>query len=213
MKTIGEKVRAARLERNWSQERLAEAAGTSQTTVDNIERGATRRSRYLIDVLRVLDISSDSLDLPSTTPPVSRIVRDVIAEDERRLPIYASAEGGEGQMILTWQPIDYMASPEPLRNVSGAFGMYVVGSSMSPRYAHGDLALIHPHRPVRPGDDVMFARVEDGTTYCMLKRLRGMTRTVWRLEQFNPPEGEPAEFDVPRVDWPQAFFVIGRFNG
>lgn len=210
MTNLGQIVREAREKRGWSQERLAKEAGTSQTTIDNIERGVTRRSRYLLDVLRALDISIDHVDASVTKPNVTNVVREPFPDTSRQLPIYASAEGGNGQMVTDFRPIDFMIAPEPLVNVTKAFGMYITGDSMEPRYYQGEVALIHPHRPPRPGDDVLLVRDEHGSSFCMIKRLRGATSQLWRLTQFNPPPGSEADFDVPRADWPQCFFVAGR---
>src|SRR3954463_2627816 len=59
---FAEMIRAARERRGWSQEALAEAAGVSQSTIDKIERGLTKRSRFLHAIANVLDLSLDEID-------------------------------------------------------------------------------------------------------------------------------------------------------
>ncbi|WP_177232455.1 helix-turn-helix domain-containing protein [Methylobacterium gossipiicola] len=61
---FGEKVRRAREAMGWSQEYLAAKVGTTQSTIDRIESGLTRRSRVLPDVAKVLD-----LNIPKFSPP------------------------------------------------------------------------------------------------------------------------------------------------
>ena len=51
------KVRAARNERGWSQEKLAQEADCSLTTVKRIERGIGEKPRELRSVLRVLGLT------------------------------------------------------------------------------------------------------------------------------------------------------------
>jgi transcriptional regulator with XRE-family HTH domain len=61
MSDIGKQVRAARERRGWSQVRLAEFAGVSQTTIDKIERGVTKQSRYLPNIARALRLDLDDM--------------------------------------------------------------------------------------------------------------------------------------------------------
>ncbi|GMA76312.1 hypothetical protein GCM10025880_27290 [Methylorubrum aminovorans] len=56
---IGPMIRTARERRGWSQEFLAAKVGATQSTIDRIESGLTRRSRVLPEIVSALDI-----DLP-----------------------------------------------------------------------------------------------------------------------------------------------------
>ena len=110
----------------------------------------------------LLGVSPD--DLRSTAPPHAGGAAGgeprgaALRADRADLPVYASAEGGGGAIIITNEPIDYVRRPEPLLSVRDGYGCYVIGDSMSPAYEQGDLLLIHPGRPVRPGDDCVFVR-------------------------------------------------------
>ena len=53
---FGKTVRSAREARGWSQEVLAERVGTTQSTIDRIESGLTRRSRVLPEVAAILGL-------------------------------------------------------------------------------------------------------------------------------------------------------------
>lgn len=75
-----------------------------------------------------------------------------------QMPIYGSADGGEFGMTVTLTPIEFMRRPEPLARVPGAFGLYMVGTTMAPKYQPGDLLLIHPTRPAAPQDHVLAVR-------------------------------------------------------
>lgn len=52
---LGERVRAARLERNLSQQQLADEAGIGRMTVQRLEEGGSASLRSLIRILRALD--------------------------------------------------------------------------------------------------------------------------------------------------------------
>lgn len=65
-------IRAAREERGWSQAELARRAGTSQQTVDRVERGEVSYSRALPDLIAALDMSAEdrpSGDTRGSSPP------------------------------------------------------------------------------------------------------------------------------------------------
>lgn len=71
--TVGGRVRAAREARGWSQDGLAQEAGVSQTTIDKIERGETRQSRYLSNVAKALGVALSELDPSKSDARPNRI--------------------------------------------------------------------------------------------------------------------------------------------
>jgi SOS-response transcriptional repressor LexA len=158
----------------------------------------------------LLGVSPD--DLRSTAPPggagSSRRQGAMVRADPDDLPVYASAEGGGGAIIITNEPIDYVRRPEPLLLVRDSYGCYVIGDSMSPAYEQGDLLLIHPTRPVRPGDDCVFVRDPgDGSQHALVKRLLRITPEKWRIRQFNPAK----DFDLDRGQWQKAQLIVGKY--
>jgi len=161
----------------------------------------------------LLGVSPD--DLRSSSPPGGRLEGDVRsagplrAADRADLPVYASAEGGGGAIIITSEPIDYVRRPEPLLSVRDGYGCYVIGDSMSPAYEQGDLLLVHPGRPVRPGDDCVFVRDQgDGTQQALVKRLLRSTTEKWRVRQFNPAK----DFDLDRSQWQKVQLIVGKYS-
>jgi transcriptional regulator with XRE-family HTH domain len=54
LKEVGRRLRRRRLDKNLSQQRLADRAGLSRTTVSDLERGAPAGVLTLIQVLRAL---------------------------------------------------------------------------------------------------------------------------------------------------------------
>lgn len=149
-------------------------------------------------------------DLRSTAVPAGdqRPVTQMRAEERGDLPVYASVEGGAGAIVITNEPIDYVRRPEPLGSVRNGYACYVIGDSMSPAYEQGDLLLIHPARPVRPGDDCVFVRDQgDGSQQALVKRLLRIAPEKWRVRQFNPPR----DFDLDRGQWQKSQLIVGKY--
>lgn len=210
---IASRVRARREELEKSQEWLAKQAGTSQTTIDKIEHGRSRRSKFLPAVYAALGLPLD--ELVTGMPNVGDERLDggsphmpVPVGAHKDLPVYTSAEGGPGGIIFSPEPIDYVIRPDPLANVKAGYAMYAVGDSMSPAFEQGDLLLINPHLPYRTGDDVLIYRVEHGQNEAVVKRLRRATPEQWQLEQFNPAK----HLSLPRGIWPVCHVIVGKYS-
>ncbi|MCW2243602.1 LexA family transcriptional regulator [Azospirillum canadense] len=133
---------------------------------------------------------------------------------DKDLPVYASAQGGSGMMLISYEPIEWVKRPEPLFGVPKGFAVYVVGDSMIPAYEQGDNILVHPTKPPLPGDDVLvvLGAIEDGMHEAMVKRLVRMDSRRLKLRQWNPPPGEEQEFDVDRVDVVGVHLIVGKYN-
>lgn len=160
----------------------------------------------------LLGISPDDLRstaLPAGSGPAAELrAGGSLRADQADLPVYASAEGGGGALIITNEPIDFVRRPEPLVSVRDGYGCYVIGDSMSPAYEQGDLLLVHPGRPVRPGDDCVFVRDQgDGSLQGLVKRLLRITAEKWRVRQFNPAK----DFDLDRGQWQKVQLIVGKY--
>lgn len=113
----------------------------------------------------------------------------------RMLPVFGQAAGGmneDGRFILNGQKVADVFCPPALTNVVGAYGIYISGESMAPRYEHGELLLIHPGLPVSRGNYVL-AQIQgdDGDPpYGYVKKFISKNAKELVLEQLNPPEGQ-----------------------
>lgn len=154
---------------------------------------------------------------PQVSPPVSDVdlARPVPAErlvGERDLPVYGTAEGGPTGMIIDYSPIEWVKRPEPLRSVEKGFGFYLVGDSMSPRFEHGDLLLVHPTRPPGRRDDVLVIQrsKSDGEHFALVKRFVGWKGDQLLLEQLNPAEKLRP---IPRANVAGIHLIVGSYRG
>lgn len=91
-KDIGTRIRAARLNRKMTQERLADAVGVGVTHISHIETGNSVPSlQVFVDILNALDCSADQLlclELEQAQPQFDAWIKDVFADctdKERKL--------------------------------------------------------------------------------------------------------------------------------
>lgn len=125
----------------------------------------------------------------------------------RDLPIYGTSLGApqefdgkaiEQTMLNSGNVIEYYARPTVLNGQKFAYGLYVQGSSMAPRFEEGEAIFASDSRYTRPpriGDDVIVYILDpeehdDGERACavLVKRLVRRTADYVELQQFNPPE-------------------------
>ena len=120
-------------------------------------------------------------------PPTDAMPRDIQVQG-------VAIGGADGDFSFNGTVIDHVRRPPGLTGARGAFAIYVVGDSMSPRFEDGDLIFVHPGRPPRPGDDVVVElRGADGAAGpCYVKRLLRRTASRVVLRQFNPPRDDIA---------------------
>ena len=232
MTTLGERVKAERRAKGWSQAELARRvtkAGyqITQGGIAQIERRGETEPKSIVQLAQALGVSvtwlqstrgdrtagvnPDDLQL-SMLPSGGRAGARTAATPEPRqqLQVFASAQGGdEGAMTLSNEPVAWLPRDARLEGVEEAYGCFVSGDSMEPAYEKGNILLVNPRAPVNPGDDVVFMREDkSGTRYVLIKRLVRRNESSWTVKQYNPPK----TFSLPRKEWRKAHLVIGKYN-
>ena len=164
------------------------------STTDLVDRLASRRSP------RPNPAPSDDHPARQFLPPPDGFVAqamEIPSHLPRNLPVYGSAMGGiDGAFEMNGQVADYIERPPSLAGAKNAYGIYVQGDSMSPRFESGWLLHVNPNRPVRRGDNVVIqVRGHDEHTpplaYVKVFECRTATKLV--VQQFNP---------VKDMEWP-----------
>lgn len=126
-----------------------------------------------------------------------------------RLPVWASAEGGQGAWIVDDHPIAWVERPDFLDGVVGAFAVRLIGDSASPKYEHDDVLLINTARLVKAGDWCLFLKEHsDSGTFAAVKKLVRSTGKAWVVSQLNPVK----QFDLPKAEWGKAYKVVGVYT-
>jgi phage repressor protein C with HTH and peptisase S24 domain len=104
--------------------------------------------------------------------------------------------------------VDYVSRPPHLAGATQAYAVYVVGSSMEPRYYAGELVHIHPGKPVTTGSFVLVQvrpESEGEAPRAFMKRLVRRTANKVTFEQFNPPK----EIDIKASDILSMHRIVG----
>ena len=118
-------------------------------------------------------------------PPMVRTRPGAGAMD---IPLYGKAAAGEGAVAISDGPIDYIEKPTYLAGVDDCYAVMIVGESMEPRFYPGEVVIVHPYRPVRPGDYAVVQFEKNGELRAIVKRFAARTETGVRLSQHNPDD-------------------------
>lgn len=203
-------IREAREKKGWSQKELGDRTGISQVAVMKIESGATVQSKFLPKIAQVLGLDLASVDSTLTSLPFDD--RPIQREGRPDFRIYASAEGGPGEIIRSAEPVDFVPRPTHLIHVRDAYGLFITGHSMEPEYKSGEMAIVEPSMPLISGEVYIFYAEHQGEARATIKHLRRPTAEKWLVSQHNPPEGMSKDFALPRKEWTIAHRVTGKFT-
>lgn len=106
------------------------------------------------------------------------------------IPVYGHAMGGkDGQFVLNGNKVADILAPPNLASVPEAYAVYIVGTSMEPRYFGGEAVFVNPRLPVRKDDFVVAqiaAEVEGDSPLAYVKRFVSMDSRTLKLAQFSP---------------------------
>ncbi len=206
-KNIGDRVRERRLALKLSQPQLAKkAGGITYQAIQQLEAGGG--TKHLVPIARALGVSAEWLQDGSGPAPSGKVTpsRAALAE---KLKVLGMAEcGADGWSLWNGDIIDVVDRPASLAGVASAYGVYVVGGSMEPRYFPGELVLIHPGKPVTLGAFVLVQKKpkhDDDPPLAVIKRLIKRTASRITLEQFNPAKS----FDIRSDDIVSIHRVVG----
>jgi phage repressor protein C with HTH and peptisase S24 domain len=228
---LGAFVAERRKAKKMTQSSLARLLGVSPQSVQQLETGHTTAPRFLVQlaealgeepgylvhlqgqpdeaaeevIARAREVEMDA-EYERVLPEAMAVVQGALG---KRIPVYASAQAGPGGMSVQSTPIDWVDRPGPMATVRDAFAVYVVNDCMEPRYHQGDLLLINPHKPVRPGQDalVVTLREDDGDFQAMVKIFKGRSGEQYTLAQLNPAK----EITVPSRSVANLYLVAGCY--
>lgn len=130
--------------------------------------------------------------------------------DRDMMPVFASAEGGNGALIVSTSEIDRVPRPYTLEGVREAYAILVTGESMVPAYEPGDYAWVNPRLPPMRETDCILYEIdgETGDARATIKRLISWTPKSWNLRQWNPRK----DFQLDRSIWNKHHRVVGNFR-
>lgn len=196
--SIGSRIGMAIKAAKTTQAALADHVGISASAVSQwIADEADPKNEKIAAIADFLHVTPEWLmfgdDKTGDAVPFAPVAVPQFADMRDSLPVFGTAEGGgglSGEFDLNGTVVDRVKAPPALTRVLGAYGLYVRGDSMEPRYFEGELLYVHPHKPVAPGCFVVIQlkpETEDGPIRAVVKKLAKRTATKLVVEQYNPP--------------------------
>lgn len=202
--------------------RIAADLGMAATTLTRPANGkaTTRLGRGTLQALRaaypLFPPFADQERPPANATPV-RLEGASLERMSEDMPIYGSALGAareiDGEAIEQTtlnraEVLQYAKRPVMLNGFPDVYGLFVSGSSMSPRFKDGAMIVVNPKDRVRTGDDVVVylrpaGDEDDGETAraVLVKEMVRRTSTYIELLQHSPAKIFRIDMrEVVRVD-------------
>lgn len=221
-------IREAREARGLSQAKLAKAVGVSQAIIGKIELKQVDSSKALDKLITFLDLDRSlfpleafgALDFSSAggrpltfhrQADVPEFARDpaywaAAAGLVGDVPLYASAEGGAGSLIIERDPIGAEKRPHELQGVKGGYAIFLVGESMVPEFEPGDTLFINPRMPALPNTSCVFYSNKNEEPTATVKRYLRDGDDAWIVRQFNPAR----DFELDKSEWAVRHRIVSK---
>jgi phage repressor protein C with HTH and peptisase S24 domain len=222
VETIADRIKHVRSLARLPQEKFGRRLGVTRGAVGNWELGKGIEAENIVKIVEEFGVPIEWMMLNKGEAPRElgqqidhaspTLIPEAIPQRGADFPVYASAEGGPGQIIRSADPVDWVPRPMQLANVKGAYGLLVTGESMEPEFRAGQTALVDPSLPHIGGEVYIFYTELDGEARATIKYLRGYSADQWRVSQWNPPEGMKSDFNLARREWRIAHRVIGKYS-
>jgi phage repressor protein C with HTH and peptisase S24 domain len=227
---IGERIATARKEAGLTQDALAKIVSVGQSTVAQWETDTNEPSNDKLEKIAVAVRRTASWLAFGDTPPKPAGERTPVGNNQsmvgsanhsglafpsgaqtlhswpKDLKIIGHVKAGVDGVFLDQGEIHGMAHrPPALSGVKDAFAVYVHDDSMFPAFEPGHVVWVHPHRPVRPGDNVIIEMM-DG--FALIKRLVRRTEKAVICQQWRPEK--EVRYDSAKVK--RLYYVVGSYK-
>lgn len=223
--SIKDRIKAVRGKR--SQSAFGDIFGVTPQAISQWENGKTEPSRENLEILAKkegLNLNwllngevDESTKVNDTMPQPEAVTAYVEASNsrveaplgERDLPVFAAVEAGDGDLMVSTDPVDYVERPWFLGEVKEGYGVIVTGESMIPAYDPGDIAIVNPKIDYLRGKVHVFTCESENSHFrAAIKLLVKVTDNEWVVEQYNPPK----QYSLPKSIWTHARRVVGKYN-
>jgi repressor LexA len=175
--TIGDRIRAARDNKEMDQSTLADKAGVVTRTLQRWEKGEqvpdgvsiTKIARATgVQPTWLLTGEGEMYPLPSRPDNVYSLPMTVRKKNRLvELPLISAVPAGKVATMFHPDHVDDYVTVDDIRD-PGAFALRVKGNSMSPRIEDGDVVIVSPQAEARNGD-ICVVRVEGEDTLKKVK--------------------------------------------
>lgn len=207
------RIKELRKAKGWSQAYLASEMGTTPQQVQRLEAGKRRLTQEWLDkfakaleVRRAALLDSDEPLFPPRGDLIHASGEHEFGPDEIPVYGYAAASGGDWLNLNNGEEVGRVLRHPQQRGAKRAFGIYVVGTSMEPRYKPGELVYLVDGRLPAAGEDCV-VELHNGDGY--LKEYRRRSNREVYCWQWDPlPSGQEWKMDL--ADVKTIHCVVGR---
>ena len=222
LKQRGEQIRQAREARGWSQANLADAVGTTQQTIDRIERGVTRNSASIYTIREVLELQpyseewaaqdihkqkerSRDIEGQRKTRWFEQLDRGKKVEDGSHIPIYSMTQEG----ILSEDMVDAIPRIFPVEHVTTAYGIISRDFAIDPIVRSGDIVIVNPNLPPFIATEAVFRRLDQASGH-----VRVLIRTVVNEEndEWIVSGGTGDTERLSKDDWRRVELIVAKIS-
>lgn len=204
---LGDALRSARKQKHMTQGDVAAHLGVSRAAVGQWEAGDNRPSTanllklcgYLeIDMVSALEGTVQNVMF--TSEQAAAMEHDVrgkrrpsphglVFDADEQIHIVRSSAGGSADFVLHEEWVGWVPRPLGIAKALGARALYMVGTTMVPRYDEGDILLLSVARPPSLNDYVMVRMNGSeiaGQSDCYVRQLVSRSAGRITLRQLNP---------------------------
>jgi len=213
--------RKMREAKKLTQAALAEKVGTTQQTIDRLERGQVLNSRLIPHISKHLGFKDPNASLESLERQIESLSRqetesaissagafgyELAVDPQAYLPVHALVPAGEGY-VLSSDPVDHIPRTFPVHMAVGAYGVIVPDAEMVPVFRPGDIVIVNPNLPPMEGSDVLLIGSAGDVREAMVRSLESIGRKGWLATSWNPATQE----SFPRSEW-KAEVIVARIS-
>lgn len=175
--TTGERLKALRKERGYSQEDVAKMLGIGRTTYLKYESGENKPSRKLKELASLFGVTTDYLLGRDSAPAARPAASESARKKGVRIPVLGRVPAGIPiEAIEIRDDDDWEEIPEELARRGDFFALHVQGQSMEPTIEDGDIIIVQVQQDVDTGQ-IAVVRVDgnDVTVKEVHKTTEGIT--------------------------------------
>lgn len=208
-----------------SQAALAQNVGVSQPLITKLEKGQITNTAHLGAIILALGLEKSEFPEAAFHDVAARgVVKNIVkrelpefARDPAywaiaagligEVPLYASAEGGDGALIIERDPIGTARRPPELQGVKDGYAIYLVGESMIPEFEPGDTLFVNPRLAPISQTTCVFYNTNADDPQALVKRYLGESPDEYRVMQHHPHK----VFNLQKAEWGTRHRVIARY--
>jgi repressor LexA len=168
--TLGERLRAARENKELGQSTLATKVDVAVRTLQRWEKGEqVPDSNYLIRLAKETGVKTEWLltgegEMYPSPEPIGKIIpfhqESLLSKVNLvSIPLYSSVPAGKTAAMFHPDYVDRYITVDNIKD-QNAFALVVKGKSMSPKIEDGDIVVVSPQQEARNGD-ICVIRVND----------------------------------------------------